>query len=157
MQCVLVFQRHPRLFFRGPLACFSEAPSLVFQKRGLLTRCEPIPFRALFPAHSACGIFCTSICREVVVLWNRSLHTWTAEFLSTFWQADFPAILAALLFFVFSVLREAFASLFQTFSRSDPPGKKRGKKRKILWNRTSCKTSCCMDLSEGMGSRLRSS
>ena len=29
------------LFFRGPL-------------RGLRTRCEPIPFRALFPAHSAC-------------------------------------------------------------------------------------------------------
>ena len=33
------------------------------------------------------------------------------------------AILAALLLFVFFVLREEFASLFQTFSRSDPPGK----------------------------------
>ena len=32
-------------------------------------------------------------------------------------------ILAALLLFVFSVLREEFASMFQTFSRSDPPGK----------------------------------
>ena len=51
------------------------------------------------------------------------MHTWTALFLSTFCQADFPAILAALLLFVFSVLREEFASLFQTFSRSDPPGK----------------------------------
>ena len=42
--------------------------------------------------------------------------------LSTFCQADFPAILAALLLFVFSVLREEFASLFQTFSRNDLPG-----------------------------------
>ena len=50
------------------------------------------------------------------------MHTWTAEFLSTFWQADFPAILAALILFVYSVLREEFASLFQTFSRNDLPG-----------------------------------
>ena len=41
----------------------------------------------------------------------------------TFCQADFPVILAALLLFVFFVLREEFAFLFQTFSRSDPPGK----------------------------------
>ena len=45
-----------------------------------------------------------------------------AEF-QQFCQAEFPAILAALLLFVFFVLREEFASLFQTFSRSDPPGK----------------------------------
>ena len=32
-------------------------------------------------------------------------------------------ILAAQLLFVFFVLREEFAFLFQTFSRSDPPGK----------------------------------
>ena len=38
------------------------------------------------------------------------MHIWTAEFLSTFWQADFPAILAALLLVVLSVLREEFAS-----------------------------------------------
>ena len=41
----------------------------------------------------------------------------------TFCQADFPVILAAQLLFVFFVLREEFAFLFQTFSRSDPPGK----------------------------------
>ena len=50
------------------------------------------------------------------------MHSWTAEFLYTFWQADFPAILAALILFVYSVLREEFASLFQTFSRNDLPG-----------------------------------
>ena len=33
-----------------------------------------------------------------------------------------PAIQAALLLFLFSVLREEFASLFQTFSRNDLPG-----------------------------------
>ena len=55
--------------------------------------------------------------------------------------ADFPVILAAQLLFVFFVLREEFAFLFQTFSRSDPPGKapltrgryvlKKEKKKKI--------------------------
>ena len=64
----------------------------------------------------------------------------------TFCQADCPVILAAQLLFVFFVLREEFAFLFQTFSRSDPPGKapltrgryvfqkgkKGGKKRKDL-------------------------
>ena len=53
---------------------------------------------------------------------HRSWHSWTAEFLYIFWQADFPAIQAALLLFLFSVLREEFASLFQTFSRNDLPG-----------------------------------
>ena len=38
-------------------------------------------------------------------------------------RADFPVILAAQLLFVFFVRREEFAFLFQTFSRSDPPGK----------------------------------
>ena len=37
-------------------------------------------------------------------------------------QADFPVILAAQLLFVFLVLREEFAFLFQTFSRTDHPG-----------------------------------
>ena len=45
------------------------------------------------------------------------------NFGSTSCQADFPVILAAQLLFVFFVLREEFAFLFQTFSRSDPPGK----------------------------------
>ena len=69
----------------------------------------------------------------------------SAEIFSTYLhqsRADFPVILAAQLLFVFFVRREEFAFLFQTFSRSDPPGKapltrgryvlkKRGKKKKI--------------------------
>ena len=50
----------------------------------------------------------------------------SAEIFSTYLhqsRADFPVILAAQLLFVFFVRREEFAFLFQTFSRSDPPGK----------------------------------
>ena len=41
----------------------------------------------------------------------------------TLGQAGSTVILAARLSFVILVLREAFAFLFQTFSRNDPPGK----------------------------------
>ena len=43
---------------------------------------------------------------------NEPLEVWGKIFnnIIIHWQADFPAILAALLLFVFSVLREEFAS-----------------------------------------------
>ena len=50
----------------------------------------------------------------------------SAEIFSTYLhqsRADFPVILAAQLLLVFFVRREEFAFLFQTFSRSGPPGK----------------------------------
>ena len=64
--------------------------------------------------------------RELFV--HLLFHLFFAEM--TFCQADFPVILAAQLLFVFFVLREKIAFLFPTFSRSDPPGKKKGRKRK---------------------------
>ena len=72
------------------------------------------------------GIFCsaeiftTSLHQGRVLFVHLLLHLSFAEM--TFCQADFPVILAAQLLFVFFVLREEFAFLFQTFSRNDPPG-----------------------------------
>ena len=75
----------------------------LFYLSGYLTCCFLTPRQA-----DISGIFCSA------EIFTTSLHQG---------RADFPVILAAQLLFVFFVLREEFAFLFQTFSRSDPPGK----------------------------------
>ena len=94
----------------------------LFYLSGYLTSRSPTPRQAdIYGIFCSAEIFTSSLHHGRELFVHLLFHLFFAEM--TFCQADFPVILAAPLLFVFFLLREEFAFLFQTFSRSDPPGK----------------------------------
>ena len=81
-------------------------------------------YLSVLPASSFCRNYLQTFSQKLLKRKDKLIIA-----ISLLCQADFPVILAAQLLFVFLVLREEFAFLFQTFSRNDPPAQKKKKKK----------------------------